>query len=316
RVSLSGASSRDRARELRRLEDTARQPPVLHRAEAPGPRDDDGRGRARHLRPGRSRAREPGARGRGHDPRRARGRSRARGRRDLRRTRGRRTRGRRTRGSEISWRVALVVGRVPKVERCDRRERMAGATRLSSSTAFALALCLVGPPGCKRRGATAAISDAAPAAVAELPKGDGGWFEDEEQLFRIFLPEAPNLAEESELRHEVPTISRTAQVKSGGDELLVIWSDLRAFVRSCAEEPCDESVALLDEVLSGWEKAGMSIDGRAPSNLEGCAGVRIEGRLESRPVTAHILFCDGTLVQLVASGSWLVEAPRVFGSFE
>src|SRR5690606_5341124 len=297
RVSLSGASSRDRARELRRLEDTARQPPVLHRAEAPGPRDDDGRGRARHLRPGRSRAREPGARGRGHDPRRARGRSRARGRRDLRRTRGRRTRGRRTRGSEISWRVALVVGRVPKVERCDRRERMAGATRLSSSTAFALALCLVGLPGCKRRGATAAISDAAPAAVAELPKGDGGWFEDEEQLFRIFLPEAPNLAEESELRHEVPTISRTAQAKTAGDEL-------------------DESVALLDEVLSGWEKAGMSIDGRAPSNLEGCAGVRIEGRLESRPVTAHILFCDGTLVQLVASGSWLVEAPRVFGSFE
>ena len=178
-----------------------------------------------------------------------------------------------------------------------------------------LGALVLAAPGCKKR-PSVGPSDAAPPAVAELPRGDGGWFEDEEQLFRIFLPGSPNLAEEAEIRHETPTISRTAQIKEDEDELLVIWSDFSALIRPCIEVPCAAGEALLGEVLEGWIEAGLKLESRAPFEVEGCTGLRIEGRLDSRPVEARLLVCDGTLVQLVASGRWLESAPRVFGSFD
>lgn len=167
---------------------------------------------------------------------------------------------------------------------------------------------MIASAACKKR--TVNELDAAPPAIGELPPGEGGWFEDEASSFRIHLPANPVLAEEVSQKQGAPTLSHTAQIKEDDDEILVMWTQLVATPGAAEQDQ------LLDEVVAGWAKAGMTVTQVGPTKLSRCAGRMLAGRVDKKQVDARVLVCDDTLIQLVTSGRFVEDALDVFETFE
>ena len=178
-----------------------------------------------------------------------------------------------------------------------------------STRTLALLVLLAALPACKKKNSTRS-PDAAPAAIAEFPLGESQYFEDEESLFRVELPGTPIESEETDDDPNSLVVRHSAQFRDGDSELLLMWNE----VLEPPTEPADK-FALLAEVAAGWTDSGLKIHEQPPTEMGGCAAREIRGRLEKQPVEGRLAICDDTLIQIVASGTYVDDAPRVFDSF-
>ena len=164
---------------------------------------------------------------------------------------------------------------------------------------------------CKKKAAATTRPDATPEAVAEFPLGESLVFEDEESLFRVELPGTPTESEETDDDPDSLVVRHSAQFRNGESELLVMWNE----VLDAPEDPA-EQLALLQEVAGGWAESGLKLESNEPASLGPCTARQLRGTLEKQPVEGKLAICDQTLIQIVASGTYLDDALRVFDSFE
>ena len=135
-------------------------------------------------------------------------------------------------------------------------------------------------------------------------------YEDEESRFRVELPGTPIESEETDPDPDNLVVRHMAQFRDGESELLLMWSELSQVV-----EGEEAQLAVLKEVVGGWAQAGLDIRENEAGALDACSARILRGTLDRQPVEGRIAICEGTLIQIVASGTYVEDAKRVFDSF-
>jgi hypothetical protein len=177
-------------------------------------------------------------------------------------------------------------------------------------TTMALAVLVAGT-GCKKKRASSTTSpDSSVPEMANLTVWQTRSYEDEESRFRVELPGVPIESEETDSDPATLVVRHMAQFRDGESELLLMWNDLSAPV-----EDDEAERAVLDEVLGGWSDAGLEMKDGSGGQLGTCATRALRGTLEKQPIEGRIAICDATLIQIVASGTYVEDAKRVFDSF-
>ena len=163
--------------------------------------------------------------------------------------------------------------------------------------------------GCKKKQTTRSPENAIP-EMSELKIWRTRSYEDEESRFRVELPGTPIETEETDEDPGALVVRHTAQFRDGDSELLLMWNDLSAPV-----EEGEAEHAVLEEVVGGWAEAGLEMSENQPGVLGACSARTLRGTLDKQPVEGRIAICGDTLIQIVASGTYVEDAKRVFDSF-
>lgn len=164
--------------------------------------------------------------------------------------------------------------------------------------------------GCRKKQPTRTPEEQSLPALGLVQTWATRSYEDEESRFRVELPGTPIESEETDADPDNLVVRHMAQFRDGESELLLMWSELPSPAKN------DEAkLAVLQEVVAGWAEAGLNMSENEAGVLGACSARALRGTLDKLPVEGRIAICEGTLIQIVASGTYVEDAKRVFDSF-